>query len=230
MDSLKSASARGEGRGQASPGRRSFVCRLAGGLSAVLASAVPGLASRRTGIGARSGGDRPVDRLGILEDEIAIRGLHETYESLLDDGRYESVVGLFAENAKVVFNGGIFEGRAWGVRRLFVACFQVGAPMVPDSQLTRMARLQGEGIRKWWEGGSCEACYVRDPGDGGWRIDRLEYRVVSRADYRRGGSCPRPIAVPAFSKVFPEDPAGPDRLAQRFVRPGLACSESPGVS
>lgn len=237
------------------PGRRSFVGGLGAGLSAVLASAVPGLASRRKGVGSGGGADRPADRSGILEDEIAIRRLQETYEILLDNGRYESVVELFAADAEVVFNGGVFEARTGGVRRLYLDCFQpastgrrievppglesemerqpavvtvaadrqsadarfaysiqVGVPMVPDSQLTRMARLHGEGIRRWWEGGHYEASYVRDPGDGGWRIGRLAYQVVSRADYRRGGSCARPISVPAFSKSFPEDPGGPDRL------------------
>jgi hypothetical protein len=254
MESLKSASGSGEGRGHASPGRRSFVCRLSAGLSAVVASAVPSLASRRTGLGVGSGSG--LDQPGIVEDELAIRRLHETYEILLDGGRYEDVVELFAEDARVIFNGGAFEGRATGVRRLYVDCFgpaltgkrievppglesslerrpaivmvaadrrsaearfaysiQVGAPIALDSQLARMARLHGEGIRRWWEGGRYEVSYVR-PGDGGWRIGRLEYRVVSRADYRRGGPWARPISVPAFSKLFPEDPAGPDRLAE----------------
>jgi len=255
MDRLKPATDPGEGQGQARPGRRSFVCRLGAGVSAVLASAVPGLASRRTGSGVGSGGSVG-DRQGLLEDELQVRRLHETYEMLLDDGRYEDVVELFAEDAEVVFNGGVFEGRRSGVRRLFVdrfrpalagkrtevppgleleverqpavvtvaadrqtadarfACsIQVGAPIASDSQLVRMARLHGEGIRRWWEGGSYEASYVKHPGEGGWRIKRLEYRVLSRADYRGGGSRARPMSVPALTKRFPEDPEGPDRLA-----------------
>jgi hypothetical protein len=255
MERLKPTTDPGEGRGQASPGRRSFVWRLGAGLSAVLASAVPSLASRRTGpaVGSGSGVD---DRQGILEDELAVRQLHERYEMLLDDGRYEDVVELFAEDGEVVFNEGVFEGRASGVRRLFVDRFrpaltgkrievppglesggerqptivtvaadrqsasarfaysiQVGTPMALDSQLARMARLHGEGIRRWWEGGSYEASYVKDPGDAGWRIKRLEYRVLSRADYRRGASRARPMSVPASSQLFPGDPTGPDRLA-----------------
>jgi len=254
MERLKPADP-GGGPGQPSSGRRSFVWRLGAGLSAVVASAVPGLASRRTGpaVGSGSGVD---DRQGVLEDELAVRRLHERYEMLLDDGRYEDVVELFAEDAEVVFNGGVFEGRGRGVRRLYLDRFrpalagkrmevppglesevermpaavtvaadrqsaearfaysiQVGAPMAADTQLARMARLHGEGIRRWWEGGRYEASYAKDPTDGGWRIQRLEYQVRSRADYRRGGSRARPIEVSAFSRVFPGDPAGPDRLA-----------------
>ena len=263
MESLSAGLESGEVRGQASAGRRSFVCRVGAGLSAVLASAVPGLASRTTRPRLRSGDgvDQPADRLGFLEDELAIRRLHETYERLLDNGQYEDVAELFAEDAQVIFNGGVFEGRDKGVRRLYDDCFrpaltgrrievppglqasvepqpavvtvapdrqsadarfpysiQVGAPIGPDSQLVRMARLHGEGIRRWWEGGIYEATYVRDPRDGGWRIGRLEYQVLSRADYRRGGSWARPISAAAFSELFPEDPAGPDRLAPRSGR------------
>ena len=55
--------------------------------------------------------DRLSNQLGILEDEKAIRTLHQTYETFLDSGRYEEVVGLFAEDAEVVFNGGVFKGK-----------------------------------------------------------------------------------------------------------------------
>jgi len=92
----------------------------------------------------------------------------------------------------------------------FPYSIQVGAPMTEDSSLVEMARLQGEGIVKWWEGGICGASYIK-VGDG-WKIKRLEYRPASRADYKPGRTCAKPIDVPAFSSVFPKNPTGPDRL------------------
>ncbi|MEJ2109627.1 MAG: nuclear transport factor 2 family protein [Acidobacteriota bacterium] len=95
----------------------------------------------------------------------------------------------------------------------FTYSSQVGSPMVPVSTLVAMARLQGEGIVKWWEGGTYEINYVKDTVDSGWKIKRLEYRVVSKADYRPGKSHAEPISVPSFSRVYPEDPTGPDAIA-----------------
>jgi len=92
----------------------------------------------------------------------------------------------------------------------FPYSMQVGTPMAGDSSLVQMARLQGEGIVKWWEGGVQHVHYVKE--GKGWKIKRLEYRVVSTADYRPGRSYARPIEVPAFTKTYPLDPAGPDRL------------------
>jgi hypothetical protein len=89
---------------------------------------------------------------------------------------------------------------------------QVGAPIISDSQLVKMARLHGEGIIKWWEGGIYEISYVKDVKYGDWKIKRIEHRVLSKAYYRPGISYARPISMPSFSKTYPEDPAGPDRL------------------
>jgi hypothetical protein len=242
-----------------SAGRRSFVWRVGAGMSGVLAFAVPGTSGPRVDQDSRSRGtfDELSRRLALLEDELAIRRLHETLEVCLDSGLYRDVVDLFTEDGVVAFNGGVFEGRAGGVRRLYVDRFrpslagrrmevparfpsggkpqpavvtvaadrksaearfpysiQLGAPIVPDSQLARMARLHGERILRWWEGGTYEASYAKDASDGGWRIQRLEYRVLSRA--QRSGV--RPISVPLFSKMFPEDPAGPDRLLSQAER------------
>jgi hypothetical protein len=94
----------------------------------------------------------------------------------------------------------------------FSYSMQVGVPMVSDWQLIKMIRLYGQGIRKWWEGGVYDVSYVKDMKDGTWKIERLEHRVLSKADYRPGKSCARPIFVPIFSKRYPEDPVGPDRL------------------
>ena len=236
-------------------GRRSFIWKAGAALSAAMASALPSMSNHRSnqGDGLNAEVNRLSNRLGILEDETTIRALHQTYETLLDGGRYEEVADLFAEDAEVVFNGGAFKGRKEGVSRLYGDCFrsgltgkkigpapnfevdsqqrqesikvaadrlsasgqfpysmQVGAPMAGDSSLVEMARLQGEGIVKWWEGGTCEASYVKV--DNAWKIGRLEYRVTSKANYKPGGTHAKPIEVPAFSSVFPVNPTGPDRL------------------
>ncbi len=94
----------------------------------------------------------------------------------------------------------------------FPYTMQVGTPMPLESQLVQMARLHGEGIMKWCEDGICEMSYVKDTRDGSWKIQRLEYRVLSQTDYRPGRSYASPISIPQFSLRYPEDPAGPDKL------------------
>jgi len=94
----------------------------------------------------------------------------------------------------------------------FTYSIQAGSPINSDLVLVKMARLQGEGIQKWWEGGVYEVGYVKDAGSENWKIKKLEYRSLSRADYRPGRSCAKPISVPPFSEIYPEDPDGPDRL------------------
>jgi hypothetical protein len=92
----------------------------------------------------------------------------------------------------------------------FSYSMQVGEPMAGNSSLEQMARLQGEGIVKWWEGGVCEANYVK-VGES-WKIQRLEYKPVSKADYRPGQIYSKPIDAPAFSMTYPANPTGPDKL------------------
>ena len=97
-------------------------------------------------------------------------------------------------------------------RARFSYSIQAGAPVISDSVLVEMARLHGGGILKWWEGGTCYISCVKDLKNGIWKIKRLEYRVMSKANYRPGRSCARPISVPLFTKVYPEDPVGPDKI------------------
>ena len=93
----------------------------------------------------------------------------------------------------------------------FQYSMQIGTPLISDLPHLEMARLQGQGVRQWWEGGIHEISYVKE-GDA-WKIKKLEYRVMSKADYKPGRSYAKPISVPAFSSVFPKNPVGPDKLA-----------------
>lgn len=94
----------------------------------------------------------------------------------------------------------------------FSYSIQVGSPLESDSTLVQMARSQGEGIQKWWEGGVYELSYVKGIKEGSWKIQRLEYKTLSRADYKPGRSYAKEISIPQFAKVDPKDPVGPDRL------------------
>lgn len=104
-------------------GRRSFLWKAGAAMSAAVAAVVPGMA--KSGDSKNSDADRLAQQLGILEDEKAISTLHRTYENLLDNGMYKEVGGLFAEDAIVVFNGGVFKGKN-SVARLYCDHFSAG--------------------------------------------------------------------------------------------------------
>ena len=61
-------------------------------------------------------------RVGVLEDEQAIRKLQHSYGYYLDKCLYDEVVNLFARDCEVRFMRGIFRGRA-GAKRLYIGRF-----------------------------------------------------------------------------------------------------------
>jgi len=232
--------------------RRSFVWEMGLGASAALASTA-GMAKAET-----STTDDPALRAALLEEEKALRKFHQAFELAMDKGMHEEVIGMFSDNAEVVFNGGVFKSRSHGVSRLYgdrfpagktgrrmepapgfeltadqlrdsvpdsvkvspdlrsaVAVFpysiQVGMPFETETSLAAMARLHGEGVRTWWEGGVYRVNYRKDVA-GHWKISRVEYDTLSRADYRSGKSYAQPISVSRFATRFPADQQGPDDL------------------
>ena len=62
-------------------------------------------------------------RLGIVEDELAIRRLQHAYGYYLDKCYYDEVVDLFDEDGEVIFIGGVYKGRA-GAARLYTGRFR----------------------------------------------------------------------------------------------------------
>ncbi len=94
----------------------------------------------------------------------------------------------------------------------FSYSIQAGTPIISDSVLFKMARLQGEGIMNWWEDGIYKISYRKDMKAETWKIKRLEFHTLLKAAYRPGKSCAKPVDLPLFSKVYPDDPAGPDKL------------------
>lgn len=69
-------------------------------------------------------------------------------------------------------------------RRTATASFhcytQVAEAEDTNAPFLEMARLQGQGIRRWWEAGVYENTYVRDGNN--WKIKRLVYHTLGQAD------------------------------------------------
>jgi uncharacterized protein (TIGR02246 family) len=107
-----------------STGRRSFLWKAGAAVTAAAAAVVPGIAKDSTGKSTEE--EKLAHQLGILEDERAIRVLHQTYEAFCDSGNYEDAAGLFREDAAIVFNGGVFKGRN-GITRLYRNHFSAGS-------------------------------------------------------------------------------------------------------
>ncbi len=227
--------------------RRSFIWKIGAGAGAAVATAA-GVASQ-----SEARALDPALRVALLEEEKSLRQFHHAFEQAMDRGLHDEVIGMFAADAEVVFNGGVFRGRGRGVSRLYRERFaegksgarmqpapgfeladeqqresievaadlrsasavfpysiQVGMPFETESSLAAMARLHGEGVRTWWEGGVYRVSYRKEQGS--WKISRLEYDTLSRADYRPGKRYALPIAVARLSTRFPEDLHGPDAL------------------
>jgi len=229
--------------------RRSFLSRVGAGVSAALAGSAVAASPAQ-----HEHSDTAL-RLVRLEAEQALRKLHRQFEQALDAGLYDDAVMLFADDAEVIFNGGVFVGRNRGLSRLFRERFaagrsgrrierapgfelaaaeqqesltvaadlqsatavfpysiQVGMPVESENSLAAMARLNGDGVRFWWEGGVYRVSYRQTAPAGNWQIARLQYETRVRADYRSGRSYARPIEVAPLRLRYPADPAGPDAL------------------
>jgi hypothetical protein len=229
--------------------RRSFLWKMGAAVSAVFASRIAGVAKPLT-----REDHLQAQKTGLAEDSDAIRQLQQSYGSYLDRGMHEEIVSLFAEDAEVHFNGGVFIGRDKGIRRLYREHFgpgkaQAAGPVhsglltTPQQQdavevapggqsakarfhrlvqasirdtteypMMHLARQQGRDILQWWEDGVFENSYVK--AGGVWKIETLSYIPQGQADYAAAWSRARPAYVPPFSRTYPEDPAGPDRLAK----------------
>ena len=109
--------------------RRSFIWKAGAALSATLASAAATVTAgtpTRVADETRNSKEqieRLSNQLGILEDTNAIRRLHDAFSDALNKRHSEDIVNLFAEDAEVHFNGGIFVGKEHGVRRLYAEHF-----------------------------------------------------------------------------------------------------------
>lgn len=232
MSILKSRDSRGTE--SADSGRRNFFWKLGAGVSTALASTA-GLASTET-----ADTDNLALKLALLEAEQQLRKFHQAYEGAMDKGAFDEVIGMFADDAEVVFDGKTFSHRGEGIARLYRERFrdgkigkrmepapgfepdaalqqetldvlpdrlsakarfpysiQAGMPIESENSLASMARLQGEGVKTWWEGGVYDVRYVRDVVDAPWRMARLEYRTLSRADFRAGRSYATALTVQA---------------------------------
>jgi hypothetical protein len=240
MSMAKSVSSSGDNRKQPDTGRRSFIRKTGAAMSAVVASAVAGFAkpgSERADDRQNSETVRMLQRtyesrldkgqyeaiLDLFADkssvefnggqfrrrESGLRRLYCEYFRSGQTGRKVAPPADFDPDCRIPDSVTVApDGRS--AVGMFPYSMQVGQPIEGDSSLIAMARLHGEGIAKWWEGGVCEATYVRVGKS--WKIQSLRYRPSAKSDYRPGRSYARPIDVPAFAKTWPSDPTGPDKL------------------
>lgn len=181
-------------------------------------------------------------RLGVLEDTIAVQHLQHAYGYYIDKCLYDEVVDLFAENGEVIFIGGRYKGKE-GASRLYKGRFRTNfadgrnGPMF--GQLLDHPTLQGivhvapdrtsakgrfrtlmqagrhESIgepRQWFEGGIYENTYVRE--NGIWKIQLLDYRAFWHGTFEKGWAYTPANYVPNATTTFPEDPFGPDELIE----------------
>lgn len=100
--------------------RRAFITRGGAALGAGLASAsvaAAGLYDPSLPLQARL--DQLQKQLSVLEDSEALRHLHLTYTTLVENRAFDAVVELFADDASVAFYGESFNGKYQGIRTYY---------------------------------------------------------------------------------------------------------------
>ena len=170
-----------------------------------------------------------VKRVGILEDEQAIRKLQHTYGYYLDKCLYDEVVALFAEDCQVRFMRGVFKGKD-GVKRLYIERFRkhftndINGPVfgflldhpqlqdiihVDEDGMNARARFRScmqagnhilaEGETRQWWEGGIYENQYTKE-DGIWKLKVLNYRPVFHATFENGWAYTKPQFVPFFNE------------------------------
>lgn len=105
--------------------RRSFIRQAGAVVTGTVASAVAMGAGNAPRAEGATGDSQELDRvshqLGLREDADAIRQVHRAFGAALNERRYEDLVRLFTDDARIHFNGGVLAGEE--IRRLYVEQF-----------------------------------------------------------------------------------------------------------
>ena len=182
--------------------------------------------------------------LASLQDVEAVRRLHFTYGYCMDKWLFDDIVDLYADDCKLYFLNGVWEGRE-GARRLYNWSNGLHGPqdgllaehvlaqdvidIAPDRSRAwgrfrvfllcgvhqaMKASFPSEWPAQFWEAGIHENEYVRV--NGVWKISVFNYRIAFQCDYATGWahSSVEPLMVRNWDQTFPQDPNGPDRLRE----------------
>lgn len=223
-------------------GRRTFIRKIGTVMTTgVVASAVPAAAKsdERDVSETVKRMDELYERIAILEAEKSIVTLYHTYESLLNEGKYDKISDLFAADGESVYNGGVFRGREAGLNRLFNIRFRNGLTGKKMDSVSGSKDVRSISISKGLLNASARFPYSMQAGSpmvsdsvlvrmarlhgGGinkWiekgvcelslkRKSKEDAWMIKRLEYRTES---RSVPVIPFTKVFPADPEGPDSL------------------
>jgi hypothetical protein len=225
-----------------STGRRSFIRKMGAVMTTgVVVSTVPAVAKsdERSDNETGTREEELLERIAILEAEKSLVVLYHTYESLLNDGVYDKISSLFAEDGEAVYNDGVFRGRDTGINRLYSNRFRNGLTgkkldMPSDSKegysidiskdhLSAQASFPyaiQAGIPMDSDSVLVKMARLHGGGINKWRengICELSLTRKSNEDVwkiKRLEYCTKSksVTIPPFTEVFPADPAGPDTL------------------
>jgi hypothetical protein len=223
-------------------GRRSFIRKIGAAITTgVVATSVP-LSAKSDD---RSNSDTAImaevlsERIAILEAEKSISGLFKTYESLLNDGKYDKISELFVKDGESEYNGGLYRGRDMGLNRLYNIRFRNGltgkkmdvtagikeghSVEISNDHLSAFAIFpyaMQAGTPMLSDSVLVRMARLHGGGINKWlengvcelilsRKSKDDVWMIKRLKYRTES---KSISVPPFTEVFPADPAGPDIL------------------
>ncbi|MCP5144118.1 MAG: nuclear transport factor 2 family protein [Gammaproteobacteria bacterium] len=180
-------------------------------------------------------------QVGLLEDTFAVRHLQFKYGYYMDKCLYDPIIDLMADDCEIHFLGGVFRGKE-GAGRLYCGRLRnrfaggTDGPkpglLMDHPQLQDIVDVAPDGLtargrfrylmqagthyttgtaHQWWEGGLYENTYVKR--DGAWQIQIIVPKMCYVGYYEHGWAYTKPDAINNLSKTFPEDPYGPDELA-----------------
>lgn len=223
-------------------GRRSFIRKMGTVMTTgVVVTTVPAVAKsdEQSDKDTEARVEELSGRIAILEAEKSIDGLYHTYESLLNDGKYDKISELFVSDGECIYNGGVFRGRETGVKRLYNKRFRSGLTGKKIDVTSESRDKQSIDISKDYLSALAIFPYSMQAGSpmvsdsvlvrmarlhgGGinkWlekgvcelsltRKSKEDVWMIKRLNYHTESVS---VPVTPFKKVFPADPAGPDAL------------------
>ena len=142
---------------------------------------------------------------GLFSGKTGLRRLYcDRFRKNFTGGRNGPLYGFLLDHLQLQDIVDVAPDRASALGR-FRALMQAGCH---ETKQDKPAMLP----QQWWEGGVYENVYVREAGV--WKIKVLNYHCLYHGLYEKGWAYTPAQVTPPFTRVYPEDPSGPDALIE----------------